>query len=129
MYSFSVLLSCFIYNILFFKNYVFHWTSPLNVYQINILQNLLLTYKSKNGICPTIFQSKFKPIEHKYPTRQKSQRFYLPKASIKTSKFRISYRVWNNVLSEENKLLVSPHAFKNQIKHKLLNNDNELCYF
>ena len=29
MYSFSVLLSCFIYNILFFLNYVFHWTSPL----------------------------------------------------------------------------------------------------
>ena len=55
----------------------------LNIYQINILQNLLLTYKSKkNGICPTIFQSKFKPIERKYPTRQKSQRFYLPKKLV-----------------------------------------------
>ena len=104
----------------------------LNIYQTNILQNLLLTYKSKNGIAPTIFQSKFKSIEHKYPTRQTSQKFYLPKASIKTSNFRISYRgpyIRNNIPSEENKNVTSLQAFKNKIKHELLNNDNELYYF
>ena len=33
--------------------------NDFNVYQINILQNILITYKSKNKFTPTIFQEEF----------------------------------------------------------------------
>ena len=57
--------------------------NALNVYQINILQNLLLTYKIKNNLAPVIFQGKFKSINHKYVTRHASQNFiYRKVASI-----------------------------------------------
>ena len=106
--------------------------NALNVYQINILQNLLLTYKSKHNLAPAIFQEKFKSINHKYLTRYASQNFYLAKSSIKTSNFRISYRgpyLWNNFPSSETKTLASFHAFKNHLKKQLFSNDNELSYF
>ena len=61
--------------------------------------------------------------------RRDPQNFYLPKASIKTSNFRISYRgpyLWNNVPNVESKTLTSLHAFKNNIKKQLFANTNEL---
>ena len=95
----------------------------LDVYQINILQNLLLTYKSKHNLAPAIFQEKFKPINHKYLTKHASENFYLSKSSIKTSNFRFSYRgpyLCNNFPSSETKTLASFHAFKNHIKNNYL---------
>ena len=106
--------------------------NALNVYQIYILQNIILTYKSQNNLCPTIFKERFKPIEHKYQTRQSSQNLYLPKTSSKPSDFRVSYRgpyIWNNFLSEESKLSLSVHALKTCVKKQLLNNSNELNYY
>ena len=106
--------------------------NALNVYQINILQNIILTYKSQNNLCPTIFKEKFKPIEHKYQTRQSSQNLYLPKTSSKHSDFRVSYRgpyIWNNVLSEESKISLSVHALKTCVKKQLLNYSNQLSYY
>ena len=105
--------------------------NALNVYQINILQNILLTYKSKNKLAPTIFQEKFRIYKHKYQSRR-TQNFYLPEAKSKNSEFKISYRgpyLWNNVLSKEQKMLTSVHTLKTSIQKQLHNNNNELNFY
>ena len=39
----------------------------LNIYQLNIYQNLVFTFKIKNNLSPCIFQNKFVAVDHKYP--------------------------------------------------------------
>ena len=46
--------------------------NALNVYQINIYQNLILLYKAHTGTAPLIFFNKFSKINHNYPLSSKS---------------------------------------------------------
>ena len=46
--------------------------NTLNVYQINIYQNLILLYKAHTGTSPLIFFNKFSKINHNYPTSSKN---------------------------------------------------------
>ena len=48
----------------------------LNVYQINIYQNLILLYKAHTGTAPSIFFNKFSKINHNYPTSSKNSGNY-----------------------------------------------------
>ena len=65
----------------------------LNVYQINIYQNLILLYKVHTGIAPSIFFNKFSKINHNYPTSSKNLGNYtIPKSTVKLSNFAISRR-------------------------------------
>ena len=59
--------------------------NALNIFQTNILQNLIFMYKVKNNTIPSIFQNRFMPInKHKYTTRSSAENYKKPK---KTSKF------------------------------------------
>ena len=50
----------------------------LNIFQINILQNLVFMYKVKNKTLPSNFQNKFiQNDKHKYKTRSSSENYTL----------------------------------------------------
>ena len=75
--------------------------NALNVYQINICQNLILIYKAHTGTAPSVFFNKFSKISHNYPTSSKNSRNYaIPKSTIILTNFAISTRgtiLWNTV--------------------------------
>ena len=74
----------------------------LNVYQINMYQNLILLYKAHTGTAPSINFNKFSKINHNYPTSSKNSGNYtILKSAIKLTNFAISRRgpiLWNTVL-------------------------------
>ena len=97
--------------------------NALNIYQINIFQNVLLTFKSRNNLAPKLFQEKFKTIKNKYKTRNNSQNVYLPKSINKSSDFKISFRgplLWNKLLNEECKTSKCLYTVKSKLKKQLL---------
>ena len=68
----------------------------LNVYQINILQHLLFTFKVKNSITPRVFN--YSLIDHLYPTRFPDKSFKTYDFNLKLTRFAISFmgpRIWN----------------------------------
>ena len=50
--------------------------NALNVYQINIYQNLILLYRAHKGTEPSILFNKFSKINHNYPTSSKNNGNY-----------------------------------------------------
>ena len=85
-------------RIIFFAEHLAH-TKPLmldmnklNVYQINMYQNLILLYKVHSGTTPSLFFNKLK-INHNYPTSSKCSGNYTnPKSPMKSTNFAISRR-------------------------------------
>ena len=66
--------------------------NKLNVYQINMYQNLILLYKVHSGTTPSLFFNKLK-INHNYPTSSKCSGNYTnPKSPMKSTNFSISRR-------------------------------------
>ena len=57
---------------------LFNKLRTLNIYELNIFQNLVFIFKTRNGINPDIFSNKFQNIEHKYPTRFSDNNYYVP---------------------------------------------------
>ena len=105
--------------------------NALNIYQLNIYQNLVLVFKTKNNL-NLIFKEKFRNINHKYPTNFSTNNLYVPKNNILHSTFAISTRgpyLWNNFLSNEEKSLINLSPFIKTIKTKLFNNTNEITFF
>ena len=97
-------------RVIFFADRLVH-TKPLmldmnalNVYQINIYQNLILLYKAHTGTAPSIFFNKFSKINHNLPTSSKNSGNYtIPKSTMKLTNFSVSRRspiLWNIVLDE-----------------------------
>ena len=106
--------------------------NALNVYQINLFQQLNLMHKFSNGNLPKIFNNTFKKPDHKYPTKFSISNYSLKKHYLKSSEFSISYRgpkLWNEILSDKEKKIESQILFQKRIKLKLLDMDNELSYF
>ena len=69
--------------------------NALNVYQINILQNILLTYKSKNKLAPTIFQKNFEYTNISIKVDVHKTFTYLKqKAKTQNLKFRIADHIY-----------------------------------
>ena len=104
----------------------------LNIYQINIYQTLLFMYKIKNNLAPNIFKNNFQDISHKYPTRHSAHNFQQLKTISKTTSFSISNRgpfLWNNILEDHDKTILTFSLFKNQIKRRLFSIKNEVIYF
>ena len=104
----------------------------LNIYQINIYQSLIFMYKFNNQMAPSIFTTLFKKIEHKYPTRSSVNNFVLPKTFSKTTNFSITKRgsyLWNTLLDNATKSILSLDQFKTKVKQKLLMNENEITFF
>ena len=107
--------------------------NELNVYQINIYQNLILLYKAHTGTAPSIFFNKFSKINHNYPTSSKNRGNYtILKSTMKLTNFAISRRgpiLWNTVLDATLKEIESLPLFKAKVKEMLLSRDNELSFF
>ena len=97
---------------------LFRESKILNVFQLNILNNLVFMHKIKSQTAPKIFQNKFhKPI-HKCPTNFSTSNYSIPPFQLSKSKYRISIR--------------GPHyglVFKNSMRKKLLELENEILYF
>ena len=71
---------------------LFNELRTLNVYKLNIFQNLVFIFKTRNGINPDIFSNKFQNIEHKYPTRFSDNNYYVPQTRRNFLRFAISSR-------------------------------------
>ena len=107
--------------------------NALNVYRINLYQNLILIYKEPIGTAPSIIFNKFSKISHNYPTNYKnSGNDTTPKSTMKLTNFEISTRsqiLWNAVLDATLKEIESLPLFKAKVKEMLLSRDNELLFF
>ena len=139
----SLLCGCFLFDLIprmFFAAVVVALAAQplleklraLNIYQINIYQTLLFMYKIKNNLAPNIFKNNFQDISHKYPTRHSAHNFQQLKTISKTTSFSISNRgpfLWNNILEDHDKTILTFSLFKNQIKRRLFSIKNEVIYF
>ena len=126
-------------RVIFFADRLVH-TKPLmldmnalNVYQINIYQNLILLYKTHTGTTSSIFLSKFSKTNINYPTSSKNSGNYtIPKSTMKLTNFAVSGRapiLWNTVLDVKLKEIESLPLFIAKVKKMLLSRDNELSFF
>ena len=91
----------------------------LDIFQLNACQILTFMYKVKNGLCPDLFKTKFKEIDHKYETRYSKDAYKIPNAILDTKRFSIRYRgprLWNNLLSQNLKTETSLHTFRRLLK-------------
>ena len=81
---------------------------------------------------PKVFKNVSKKPDHKYPTKFARFNCSLRKHSLSSSKFSISYRgakLWNEILSTDEKELKSHMLFQKIVKSKLLAMENELSFF
>ena len=76
--------------------------NALNIYQINIYQNLILLYKAHLDTAPATFVNKSSKINHNYLTSSKNSGDYtIPILTMKLTNFAISRRdpiLWNTIL-------------------------------
>ncbi|XP_065643877.1 uncharacterized protein LOC136075253 [Hydra vulgaris] len=99
-----------------------------NVYEINILNILIFMFKFKNGMLPSIFQTYFFSLNHKYETKYSINNFFIPKTLLKQADFSISCRgprLWNLVLTSNIKTLTSTQQFKRATKQHLFDFDTK----
>ena len=114
---------------------LFKKLNSLNVYQINIYQNLLFMFKFNRDLTPSTFKDKFNKRIFQYNLRSSASLLY--DTALKKSKLgllSITYRspfLWNNLLDNTERKIVQISQFKRIIKTKLLKdeNENELNYF
>ena len=85
---------------LFVHNKVF------NVYQSNILNNLIFMRKVRNETAPAVFLPKFQKPAHPYPTNFLKLNYIKRKSQLSRSKYRLSVRgpaLWNEFLTDGEK--------------------------
>ena len=105
--------------------------NALNVHQINLYKICIFMYQVKRGTIPKIFNNDFTSVEHSYRTRFALNSFQLPRSS-KASKFSILLRgpkLWNEFLNSDEKNISKLTSFKNVLKKKILEFDNEFTFF
>ena len=103
----------------------------LNIFQLNIFQNLVFMYQHNINSLPRIFEKSFKKINHKYPTRIAKKHYSVP-LKKSNSQFSFSYRapfLWNSILTNHLRNTKTLSIFKYQLKRYLLSHENELNYF
>ena len=104
----------------------------LNIYQLNIFNNLLFLHRVKNEKAPNIFLFKFLRPSHHYPTSFSQNNYIVPSLKLTKSKYRIAIRapkLWNIILNIEEKFIEKPAIFKATIKTKLVLLENAIVYF
>jgi hypothetical protein len=104
----------------------------LNIYQLNIYQNLSFVRLTKAKMCSKVFDNIFKNVEHKYATRYPASGLRQPRINLQSSRFKISSRgpfLWNNILNKKEKEIKSHSIFQRTIKEKLLKEINESDFF
>ena len=107
--------------------------NALNVYQINIYQDLILLYKAHSRAAPSILFNKFSKVNHNYPTGSKNRGNYtILKSTMKLTNFAISKRgpiFWNIVLDATLKEIESLPLFKAKVKEMLFSRYKEFSFF
>jgi len=106
----------------------------LNVYQINIFQNLLFMIKYKLGLVPSHFSKNFfKNSKNRYDTRETGN-FYIPFKKTNLSRFSILYRgpsLYNKLISKNTQLekLNNINTLKIILKDLMLNTNNFMKFY
>ena len=111
---------------------LFRENKILNVYQLNILNNLMFMQRIKLQTAPIIFLSKFQKPSHNYPTTYSINNYVVPSSKLIKCKYRISIRgptLWKDTITMREKQLESIGLFKNSVKQRLLAAENETDYF
>ena len=126
-------------RVIFFPDSLAHGKSlvlgmnALNVYQINICQNLTLLYKAHVVRALLTFSNKYSKINYNYLTGSRNSGNYtIPKLTMKVTNFSISRRgpiLWNTILDAALKEMESLPLFKANAKDMLLSRDNKLSFF
>ena len=114
------------------KREIFKEQKILNIYQLNILSNMVFMHRVENKTAPSIFLTKFCKPSHSYPTNFSTHNFLVPTLKLKKSGYRASIRgplLWNNILTVTEKTQESLPKFRTPIKQKLLSMTNEISYF
>ena len=78
----------------------------LNVYQINILNNVFLMHRINTNSVPNLFLDKLTKPSHLYPTRFSQLNYTKPTHKLNRFKYRTSIRgpyIWNEYLSKKKK--------------------------
>ena len=86
----------------------FKENNTLNIYQLNIFNNLLFLHRVKKAKAPNVFLSKFLRPSHHYPTSFSQNNYIVPSFKLTKSKYRITIRapkLWNIILNIEEKLI------------------------
>ena len=108
---------------LFVQNKVF------NVYQLNILNNLIFMHKVRNETPPAVL---FQKPPHPYPNNFSKVNYIKPMSQLSRSKYRISVRgsaLWNEFLTDSEKEIENLSLIKSKPKSKLLSYENEVTFF
>ena len=111
---------------------IFKEQKILNMYQLNILSNIISMHCVENKTAPPIFLRQFFKPCHPYPTSFLAHNFLVPTLKLKKSRYRVSIRgplLWNNILTAAEKTQESLPKFRTTIKEKLLSMTNEINYF
>ena len=106
--------------------------NALNVYQINLSQNLNIMYRIKMEKISEAFHAAIEKPNQKYPTTFSNLIYSITKYSLKSTKYSISYRgpiLWSIILDKREKEIESHLRFKKKIRSKLLDISNEQIYF
>ena len=105
--------------------------NSLNIFQINLYQHLVFTYKTSKYKDPLTFNEIIKKPSRKYHKNFSENCFILIAISLKSTKYSISFRspqIWNKFLTMEEEKLQSLSIFKNVVHTELVKGEHELEY-
>ena len=111
---------------------IFQKLEILDIYKLNIHQNLLFIFKTKMGLSPKQFDNHFSKINHRYNRRFSENNFNVAKLNLKLSRYSIRYRgpwLWNNILTNQIKNIENLDKFKYQAKLFLLHRNIDLARY
>ena len=100
----------------------FQEIGALNIYQLNMFKISTFMFKVRNKLNPTLFETQFHPIQHKYPTRYSCNGYQHPKTILKCNNFSIRTRgplVWNTFLTQNLKSQKALSSFRVLLKQLL----------
>ena len=69
---------------------IFKEQKILNIYQLNILSNIIFIHRVENKTAPSIFLTKFCKPSHAYPTNFSAHNILVPTFKLKKSNYRVS---------------------------------------
>ena len=82
---------------------IFKEQKILNIYQLNILSNIIFMLRVENKTAPSIFLTRFCKPSRPSPTNFSTHNFLVPTLKFEKSRFRVSIRgplLWNNILKQ-----------------------------
>ena len=105
--------------------HLFRKNEILNVYQLNILNNIMFMHKISTKTVPPVFHSHFQSPSHSHSTNFSESNYSLPVRNVRESKFRISIRrplFWSNFLTKSEKSSETTFLFRFYL-------DSNLCLY